>query len=276
MKISYVCPHWGQESLSAAAFIAKAVAHQFDGIEINLPENNFIEPFMLALDGLRHERPDFVFIPQHILSPQNESLDAYKARVKHKLAELAGYQPSFINSHTGKDHFSFDDNCRIIEVYANFSAKTGIKVYHETHRGRFSFHASTLLAYLEKFPELELVGDFSHFCVVSESLLNDQQHILAQIIPRVAHIHARVGFEQGPQASEPFAPEWEIHLHTFVHWWKQMIDHQKHRGAAGITITPECGPAPYMPLLPFTQQPIASQWHINYAMKRYLQQQLLS
>ena len=40
---------------------------------------------------------------------------------------------------------------------SNISQKTGIPIFHETHRGRFSFHAATLIPYLRKFPEMELV-----------------------------------------------------------------------------------------------------------------------
>jgi hypothetical protein len=141
---------------------------------------------------------------------------------------------------------------------------------HETHRGRFSFHANSLLAYLQAFPELKLVADFSHFCTVSESLLEHQQHILEKIMPHVAHVHARVGFEQGPQVSNPFAPEWHMHLNTFVHWWQQLHRLAAKSGRGFFTITPECGPSPYMPLEPFTQKPMADQWQINVQMMQYL------
>jgi hypothetical protein len=186
------------------------------------------------------------------------------------LLELAAYQPLFINSHTGKDYYSFDDNCRAIETALNVSSKTSISILHETHRGRFSFHASTLLPYLKKFPEMELVGDFSHFCTVSESMLHDQQAILDQIIPHVSHLHARVGFEQMPQVNNPFAPEWKDHLDRFTGWWSQVLAHQKSAGKKEFTITPEFGPPPYMPVMPFTQAPLSDQWEVNLKMREYL------
>ena len=37
-----------------------------------------------------------------------------------------------------------------------------------------------------------------------------------------------------------------------------------------ITITTEFGPAPYLLLMPFTRQPITSQWEINVHMMNYL------
>ena len=62
--------------------------------------------------------------------------------------------------------------------------RLGIRVLHETHRGRFAFHTASLLPYLHRFPQLRLTADFSHWCTVSESLLSDQQGLLNQIIPR--------------------------------------------------------------------------------------------
>lgn len=154
-------------------------------------------------------------------------------------------------------------------------AETNIPIFHETHRGRFSFHAPTLLPYLEKFPNLKLVGDFSHFCVVSESLLQGQEEMLEKIIPHIAHIHARVGSEQAPQVSDPSAPEWKTHLQCFTNWWQQILENGKKNGISEMSITPEFGAVPYLPVLPFTQQPIANQWDNNLFMKEYLTQNLL-
>jgi hypothetical protein len=145
----------------------------------------------------------------------------------------------------------------------NISAKTGVRILHETHRGRFSFHAASLLPYLNKFPEMELVGDFSHFCTVSESMLEDQETIINQIIPFVSHIHARVGFEQAPQVNNPAAPEWNNHVNQFIQWWQ------------AIVISPEFGPEPYMPVQPFSQIPLSNQWDNNVYMMNILKQKLL-
>jgi sugar phosphate isomerase/epimerase len=220
---------------------------------------------------MRNQNADFVFIAQQLTAPSNESVDAYIARMTQSYLELATYQPSFINAHTGKDFYSFADNCKVIEAVLNISSKTGIRILHETHRGRFSYHAASLLPYLKEFPELELVGDFSHFCTVSESLLEDQQDILQQIIPHVAHIHARVGHAQAAQVNDPFAPEWQHHRTVFEGWWQQILQEKQKAGIQKMTITPEFGPAPYMPLLPFTQQPVGNQWEINRKMMERLQ-----
>ena len=244
----------------------------YDGIEIFLPPatDHFTRLFIEKIEAVQENKPGFTFIAQQLTAPDNETVDQYISRFEKNLLELAAYQPSFINSHTGKDYFSFDDNCKLIEAALNISNKTGVRILHETHRGRFSFHAASLIPYLKKFPEMELVGDFSHFCTVSESLLQDQEEIIQQIIPHVSHIHARVGHEQSPQVNDPFAPEWKNHFTLFEGWWQQIIQHKKEKGLKLFTITPEFGPAPYMPALPFTLQPIGNQWEINYKMMQYL------
>src|SRR5690606_31583291 len=182
------------------------------------------------------------------------------------------FKPDFINSHTGRDFFCFVDNCRIIDEVENLAAKLGVRILHETHRGRFSFHLPTLLPYLETFPDLQLTADFSHWCNVSESLLQGQLEMLKGIIPNIGHLHARIGSEQSAQANNPFAPEWNRHLAVFCNWWKMIIDHQKRKGSRVVTITPEAGAKPDMPSLPFSAEPVASQWEINRLMKNHLNQ----
>lgn len=276
MNIFYSCPYWGCEKDSAAVFIDKVLTAGYDGIEIHFPETEvFASSFYKAIEKIRENNNNFFFIPQLIISANKESVNTIISKMKKIIPELITQQPALINSHTGKDYYSFDDNCRIIEAAMNMSSKTGIRILHETHRGRFSFHAAGLVPYLKEFPEMELVGDFSHFCTVSESLLQDQDEIMKQIIPYVSHIHARVGFEQGPQVNDPAAPEWKNHLLYFIHWWQQIINDKKAKGIPFITITPEFGPAPYMPALPFTKQPTGKQWDINLFMMTTLKKYLL-
>ncbi|MDX2284935.1 MAG: sugar phosphate isomerase/epimerase [Bacteroidia bacterium] len=275
MKLHVLCPHWGQESLPAAAFLGKALAEGYDGIEINLPPDPlFVRDLRRELAALRRERP-WVLVSQCIVDPlPGEGLDAFLRRVRGRLEEAASIGPDFINAHSGKDYFSFEDNCRCLDLCRQAAEESGIRVVHETHRGRFSFHAPALLPYLARDPGLELAADYSHFCVVSESLLEGQEDVLAQIAPRVAHLHARVGCAQAPQVADPFAPEWEGHLQRFGQWWQALVRMQAEAGKAAVTLTPECGPAPYMPALPFTRQPIGDAWAINARMMRHLRELL--
>ena len=223
---------------------------------------------------LKRKNADFIFIAQQVLSNKKETVNEYIQRITERLEYLAKLKPDFINSHTGKDYYDFSDNCKIIEITDNISKKYNIPIVHEIHRGRFSFHLKTLQRYLELFPKLSLVADFSHFCVVSESNLEDQKELLTKIYPKIKHLHARIGFEQSPQVNDPFAPEWQSYLDCYLNWWKEIIEYHNKRNCDQITITPEFGPFPYMPEEPFTKKPLSNQWETNLKMKKYLQQNL--
>ncbi len=262
MVIKYICSSWGQGHLPIGEFVTKALEAGFDGVEVNVP---FDEKFTTSLLGVI-KGSGASFIAQQHLPPTAETFDQYRNKLNDYLLHLAALNPLFINSHTGKDFYSFDENSLLIEDCSKISKKTGIKIVHETHRGRFSYHASSLLPYIHKFEDIEFTADFSHFCVVSESLLEDQEHILEKIVPRCKYIHARVGFGQGAQVNHPFAHEWKSTLDRFVTWWQSIIEVAKSTGEKAFYNCPEFGTAPYMPALPYTQQPVSNQWEINVQM----------
>ncbi len=278
MDIQYTCTYWGCEHLSAKKFLSNVVANGYGGVEINFPDDaSFIKEFIEEFENIRNTiNPNFIFIAQQVLSNKNETVDDYIKRISERLEFLTTLKPDSINSHTGKDFFDFSDNCKIIENADHISKKSGVPIWHEIHRGRFSFHLKTLLKYLDIFPNLNLIADFSHFCVVSESNLEDQKDLLVKIYPYIKHIHARIGFEQSPQVNNPFAPEWRNHLEQYMFWWKEIIEFQKKINNTVFTITPEFGPFPYMPQEPFTKKPLSNQWEINLQMKHYLQNKLLT
>ena len=60
------------------------------------------------------------------------------------------------------------------------------------------------------------------------------------------------------------------HFTFFEKWWQQIIDYKKESSNKNLSITPEFGPAPYMPSMPFTKQPLSNQWEINYQMMQRL------
>lgn len=266
MEKKYICTFWGKENLSPREFVLKAKKAGYDGVEMNVP---FDEAFVMELKSALEEE-QMLLVAQQWLPPEKETVDEYMHRMSAYLKHLIALNPLFINSHTGKDFFSFDDNCRIIEECNSLSKESGIRIIHETHRGRFAHHAYSVLPYLDKFSDIGFNADFSHFCLVSESLLEDQDEVINKIIPHCQYIHARVGFDQTAQVNHPFAPEWKSTVERFVGWWKQILKAAESKGEETFYICPEFGPYPYMPEIPFTKQPISNQWDINKAMMEYL------
>ena len=266
MKIKYFCPAWGSDALEFDRFCEKAAAAGYDGVEMGLPLDDdrdttdrleALKLYGLELVAQHHEThvPDLV---------------AHQDEYRRRLEWLADAAPLLINSHTGRDWFGFDDNNRLIDIAREVAMDRGVPIVHETHRGRFSFCAATTRRYLETHTDLRIAADFSHWCTVSESLLQDQPDAVELAISRADHIHARVGHIEGPQVSDPRAPEWSNELNAHLAWWDRIVATHRERGSELLTVTSEFGPFPYMPRLPYTCQPVASQWDINVHMMKLL------
>ena len=106
-------------------------------------------------------------------------------------------------------------------------------------------------------PEINLTVDYSHWCCVCESTLEDQEDNLSKTYSRVQHIHGRVGYAEGPQVPDPRAPEYAHELQRHMSWWDNIVQAKQELGQTTITFTPEFGPPGYLHTLPYTNQPVA-------------------
>ncbi len=271
MQILFFCPRWGSEDLPMETFLAKVKDAGYDGVEMSLPLKAAERDKIISLLAAHR----LLLIGQHWECKLSDS-SQYEADFARYLRNLAAARPLLINSQTGKDYFSLERNLSLIRLADAIAAETGVPIVHETHRGKFSFSINVMQPYLSQLPGLRLCADFSHWCNVSESLLQapEQQAILSEVMSRVDHIHTRVGHDQSAQVSDPRAPEFEEALTCHLRWWDQIAAQCRAAGKPTLTLTPEFGPAPYMPLLPYTRQPIANQWEVNVHMMHLLRQRL--
>jgi sugar phosphate isomerase/epimerase len=261
MELKFFSPRWGYQNEDFAQYCGRLAAAGFDGMELNLAEDpaeaeRQIE--LLAGNGLE-------YIAQHS-ETQMADFEEHRAHYRASLERIVSFNPQLVNAHTGRDWFTFEQNLQLIDIAAEISEGSGVPIVHETHRGRFSFSASQTFRYLKERPALRFAADFSHWCVVSESFLQDQTVFVEAAIERADQIHARIGFDQGPQVNDPRAPEWEDAVNLYVGWWTQMIARHQRKGAETFPITAEFGPPPYTPVLPRTQEPVSSQWELNLHM----------
>jgi hypothetical protein len=182
-----------------------------------------------------------------------EHLDSLQQQIE----ECLEHQPLFFNAHTGSDTWSLHEAEDFYGAMLEMETRFGVAIAHETHRLRYFGNPWTTRPILERYPALKLTCDFSHWVCVAERLLPDCGEIIQLCAQHCHHLHARVGFEEGPQVSDPRAPEWSQHLAAHEGWWNQIWQSQKQRAMAVSTLAPEFGPAPYMHLLPYTQTPVA-------------------
>jgi sugar phosphate isomerase/epimerase len=271
MEIKFFCPQWGLKHLQLDSFFEKVKNAGYDGVEMSLPLDNSEKELALRLLG----QFDLLHIAQHweTLTPDFQE---HKIEYRKRLENLASANPLFINSQTGKDYFSFEQNADLIEIGREVSHDYGVKIVHETHRGKFSFAAHITADYLNRLPDLRLTLDISHWCNVAESYLDDQREAIKLAISRTDHVHARVGFQQGPQVPDPRVPEWQDALLVHQNWWKEVVKLKEKTGQQIFTVTPEFGPYPYMTIMPFTRQPVTDQWEVNVFMMNYLKSFFIS
>ena len=268
MKIEFFCPHWGSETLPFTGFLDDVKNAGYDGVEMSLPfDTGERRKIMEAINS-----KNLKLIAQHWETVDND-FDIHLSNYKKRLYNLASVNPLFINSQTGKDYYSFEKNNILIQAAAQISEDTGVKIVHETHRGKFSFAAHVTEAYLDKIPSLQLCIDISHWCCVAETLLDDQESAVEKAIKQAAHIHSRVGFTEGPQVMDPRAPEWKEILEKHINWWQKIIDKNKQANSVS-TITTEFGPFPYLQHFPYSNMPIYSQWDVNVFMMQLLRSRL--
>jgi hypothetical protein len=163
----------------------------------------------------------------------------------------------------GSDSWPLSRAIEFFGLALEIGRANGVELSFETHRSRPTFTPWSTAELLRALPELGLTCDFSHWCVVCERLLEDDDDALALAIRRARHIHARVGYAQGPQVPEPRAPAYARELAAHEAWWWRIWLGGRERGVATFTLTPEFGPDGYLHHHPFTDVPVADLVEIN-------------
>jgi sugar phosphate isomerase/epimerase len=202
-------------------------------------------------------------------TPQEHAANFLKTL--EEAATQKDFVPSFINCHSGSDVYSFEENKVMLDGAIKIAKQTKLPIHHETHRGRMLYNGPVTKRFIDALPELSLTLDISHWTVVHESLLESQPENVAAALSRTSHIHSRVGHPEGPQVSDPRAPEWAPALKKHIEWWDTVAKNLKSKNQ-DLTITTEFGPPDYMPTTAYTRQPLADQWSINVHMLNMLRE----
>lgn len=264
-ELLFMQTDWGFEG-TRDQFCAAAKKEGYEGIEVWWPTK--IEDQNILFEALKKHNLQVGFL----CAGNQANSDDHFALFKKNLDAICAntyQQPVYVNCHSGKDYFTYEQNKQFIEYTTAKTKSTGIRIYHETHRGRMMFAAPIAKNFAEKYLELRLTLDISHWCTVHESLLSDQKETIDYLLKRVDHIHSRIGHPEGPQVNDPRAPEWENTVKAHLTWWDKVIAYKKEKGER-MTILTEFGPPDYMPTLPYTRQPLANQWQINVYMMNLL------
>ncbi|HVU33681.1 MAG TPA: TIM barrel protein [Opitutaceae bacterium] len=236
----------------------------FDGVEGPLPT----EPADRAAFTRALHAAAIPFIAEIVTGgdyvPRTHAMDDHLADLRRGLDRASDAGASFATVLAGCDHWPLGLTVDFFGQALACARERGLPASFETHRSRPTFTPWATAEILRQLPDLTLTCDFSHWCCVCERLvLDDEPELLALFASRARHIHARVGYAQGPQVPHPAAPEYREALHAHERWWDTIIAARRKTGRNETTITPEFGPDGYLHHSPFTDQPAASLDEVN-------------
>lgn len=125
----------------------------------------------------------------------------------------------FVNSHSGYDGWTTEERDQYVILLVCFTRRFfteaiaiqksfPVVIAHETHRARVMYNPWVTRELVQKFPEIKLTADLSHWFNVCERALDDEMDVIHLIAKHVHHIHGRVGHSQGPQVPDPRSELW--------------------------------------------------------------------
>lgn len=254
---------WGHNgALDEAADLA--VAAGFAGLEGNADVSQAYRDellFALQTRGLLYIQEIVTaggYVPR-----RQATVPEHVADVERQLQLGRSLDPQWVTIIGGCDAWTLEQSVRFFGEAQECAARMNIACSFETHRSRSLFNPWATLAILQRLPELKLTCDFSHWVVVMERQLDDDWDAVSEVARHAHHIHARVGYDQGPQVPHPAAPEYAGALASHQRYWETIWSMQLGKGDPVTTMTPEFGPDGYLHTLPFTQSPVADLWEIN-------------
>lgn len=263
MDIQFFKTAWGRKG-SYLDLAKAAKADGFDGIELPIPPqketqeeirsvlNAYGMPFIAEICTAGS------YVPSRGASVR-EHVDSFRLLLDAAL--FLG--PLQVTAIAGCDAWPLAQSVECLGRMNEIAKESGVPTTFETHRGRSFFTPWVTKDILEQLPDLYLTCDFSHWCVVCERLIDTEEDAMELVFSRARHIHARVGYDQGPQVPHPAAPEFSNELRAHQRWWERCWQAMQKNGMSSVTMTPEFGPDGYLHRLPFTNAPVADLDQVN-------------
>ena len=158
----------------------------------------------------------------------------------------------------GADHLNLQADVRphtvaecvpLIEGWRRLAEEAGVALHFETHRDRMTTDLYFTLRLLDRFPDLRLTGDLSHYVVGREfawPISHDNHRLMHRIIDHCWGFHGRVASREQIQVqiSFPHQRDW---LDLFMGWWDYGFRGWRQRAPqdAALTFLCELGPREY-------------------------------
>ncbi len=238
----------------------EAIKANFDGVEI--ATGFFDEKYKLDFIKMLKEFDLKIITQIHTngYPVKSNNINVHLDDFKYKLENSLTWDPVLINSHSGTDYWTLEENIEFFnkanEISENSLKSSNIELFHETHRQRILFNPFTSYQIINKIPNLKLNLDLSHWIVTSERLLNEENDFYWNslekiLIDNTGLIHARIGTINSIQVVDPiYYKEYEDY---YFNIWKKIIENSKRDI---IYVDYEYGPYPYLFINPLNNKPI--------------------
>src|SRR3982075_3965364 len=158
----------------------------------------------------------------------------------------------------GADHVNLQPDVRpyrieqcipLLEGWRRLAEQAGVAMHVETHRDRMTTDLFFTLQLLDRFPDLRLTADVSHYLVGREFAwpVDEVNHALIhRILDNSWAIHGRIASREQVQISLGF-PQHQNWVGLFMGWWEYAIRSWRKRAKPDSVLTFLCelGPPPY-------------------------------
>jgi len=197
-----------------------------------------------------------------------KTVDDHLGWVRRCVVAAADLGSPHVIVQSGADHFSDAEIDEYFSATAAIEAESGLRLAHETHRSCILYSPWIAARLLDRWPDLWLASDYSHWVIVAERHFAFEDELFARFAGRTLHIDARVGTPEMPQVADPRTAEAAESLGWFERYWDEIHAAAVERGD-GLTVVPEFGPPPYEPPGAGDRDDIC-QWMVDHLRARWV------
>jgi len=208
----------------------------FDGAGVRFLDRDYVGPIARTLGAWG-------------LSWQAQCYPKSVEELRPVLANVAEFGADHLNLQADVRPHTIAECVPYIEGWRRMAEDAGVPLHVETHRDRMTTDLFFTLRLLDRFPDLRLTGDLSHYVVGREFAwpVSEENHrLMRRIIDSCWGFHGRVASREQIQVQIGFAQhrEW---LELFMGWWEYGFRSWRRRAPADAVLTFLCelGPREY-------------------------------
>jgi hypothetical protein len=208
----------------------------FDGAGVRFFDRDYVRPIARQLGAWG-------------LSWQAQCYPKSVEELRPVLANVAEFGADHLNLQADVRPHTIAECVPYIEGWRRMAEDAGVPLHIETHRDRMTTDLFFTLRLLDRFPDLRLTGDLSHYVVGREfawPISAENHRLMHRVIDQCWGFHGRVASREQIQVQISFAHQRDW-LDLFMGWWEYGFRSWRRRAPADATLTFLCelGPREY-------------------------------